>query len=1225
MRPGVFLPKIRHGLVPCLLATFLSVGSFAQTPQSTTRINTPVTDSDRISVPNSFPAWTRVASDAGAVDSSMPLNRILLLLEPSADQKTALKNYLDGLQNPDSKNFHQWLTPEQYAQKFGPSDADVKKIMDWLQSHGFTVSQVAAGRQWIEVSGTAAQVKTAFQTEIHKYHLNGKDYIANSSNVSLPRALSSVVRGVLSLNNFQKRPLISHSVLVSRGNNGKLQPVAGVIPGDSGKLAIDPNYTLTGANGTFHFLAPGDFQKIYNESPLLKDGNDGKGVSIAIVGRTDIQLSDVHSFRQIFGLSDNDPEIITNGTDPGFTGDEVEADLDLQWAGSAAPGAALKFVTSSSTASTDGVDLSAAYIVDHRVAPIMSTSYGQCEAFLGPSGNAFYSSLWQQAAAEGITAFVSSGDNGVAGCDPAAGFLPEHYGQMVSGLASTPYNVAVGGTEFNENGNDSTYWSASNAADQSSVVGYIPENTWNETCNPKTSKACTQYINYSSSGGPSNCSNVTQNGSVTNFTCNAGYPKPAWQTGPGVPNDGVRDLPDLALAAAGGHDGYLLCVEGTCQTTTVNGQTVLTNAMVVGGTSAASPSMAGILALVEQKNGQYQGQANYTFYQLAAAQQTANCDSSQMVDPTQTSQCVFNDVTSGNNSVPNLAGFNAGAGYDLTTGLGSVNAANLAANWNAGRKQITETILSASQRSAQHGQPINFNIKVQAPQASSDPTGEVALQAGSGGFATSVPLTNGSFNGPVSDLPAGKYLLTAQYGGDGMFSQSTSNPVPLNIMPEDSQIAVVPYSVNLVGQYLPTKGSITYGTAVALQVNVQGLSGQGLPTGTATVTADGKNVGTVTVTGGTAFVPLDPLLASSLSVGTHTFGVSYSGDTSFRPSNSPQAASVTVTQGFINLARINADLQTVATGVPVTFHISVVGPGTAVPSGTVQVFDNGSTISGMITLATNVPQGSVQAEFTYTFTTTGRHVIRLSYSGDANFQAVQPNTFRSSQFFMTVNSSAGAATVTQISQSNPALIVGGTDTFTVAVAPTQPGGPALTGTVTLVSQYNSIIAGPVALTNGTASVTIPWSKFLNVGTSELLAEYSGDTNYASSISSEILTTVNPATPTVSLAANASQVWPGATSELSVTVQPTLSGGPKLVLPFGEVQFYDSVNGGAPQPLGTVHFLTQGNGNFTTCLIPAQLPTGTNVITVQYLGGGNGEWGPATSNSVVVVVRAGAVN
>ncbi len=210
---------------------------------------------------------------------------------------------------------------------------------------------------------------------------------------------------------------------------------------------------FTSSTGAFHALAPGDFTRIYNTKPLLDSGIDGTGLSIAIVGRTDINLSDVQTFRQAFGLPPNDPFFIVNGTDAGVNGDEPEADLDVQWSGAVAPNAAIKLVSSSSPFATDGTDLSAAYIVDNVVAPIMSTSYGLCEAFLGNAGNTFYSSLYQQAAAEGITSFVSSGDNGPAGCDFASEG-PALFGPAVSGLASTPYNVAVGGTQFTENGAD---------------------------------------------------------------------------------------------------------------------------------------------------------------------------------------------------------------------------------------------------------------------------------------------------------------------------------------------------------------------------------------------------------------------------------------------------------------------------------------------------------------------------------------------------------------------------------------------------------------------------------------------------------------------------------------------------------------------------------------------------------------------------------------------------
>lgn len=495
------------------------------------------------------------------------------------------------------------------------------------------------------------------------------------------------------------------------------------------------------------------------------------------------------------------------------------------------------------------MDLSAAYIVDNRIAPILSTSYGLCEAFLGPAGNAFYDALWRQAAAEGITVFVSSSDNGAAGCDPTNGYKPAQYGLMVNGLVSTPYNVAVGGTEFNENGNDTAYWATENNQDLSSAFGYIPETAWNESCDPtQDSGKCgnNQYHLLAGGGGPSNCSNVTwtQAGGQTQVTCNSGYDKPSWQAGPNVPDDGVRDLPDVSLAAAAGHDGYFVCVEGYCQSTTVNGQTVLENAVVVGGTSASSPAMAGIVALAEQRYGAFQGLITYNFYQLAAAQQSVPCDASTLTNPLQRSSCVFNDITAGSNSVPGITGYDAAPGYDMATGLGSVNAANLVTGWPTAKKLETATTLKARTRKAQHGQSIILTGRVRLDRWVGMPSGDIVLEAGKHGYLSdAIPLLTGAFSAPVADLPGGKYELRAHYNGDAMFNDSDSNAAPMEITPEPSTVTVQPYNLNLVNFWVPTQGGVFYGTSLALAIQVQGLSGAGAATGTLTILADGNMLG----------------------------------------------------------------------------------------------------------------------------------------------------------------------------------------------------------------------------------------------------------------------------------------------------------------------------------------------------------------------------------------------
>jgi subtilase family serine protease len=540
--------------------------------------------------------------DAGAVSPGYRMERMLLTLLPDASQQEALDQLLDAQHNPESPSYHQWLTPEQYGEHFGVSEADAAQVVGWLQSHGMEVEEVTAGRRSIVFSGTAGQVESAFHTQIHTYKIGDEVHRANASDPEIPAAFAGVVGGVVSLHDFRSAPM----------HNGARLPI--------------PQFT----NGGSYYLAPADFATIYDLGPLYQQSINGSGQSVAIVARSNINLADVRQFRSSFGLPANDPQIIVNGGDPGTSnsGEETEADLDVEWSGAVARNAAIKFVVSKSTNSNDGTYLSAQYIVSHNLAPVMSMSFGLCEAALGSSGNNFINSLWQQAAAQGITVFVSAGDNGAAGCDSASASRATQ-GRGVNGLCSTPYSVCVGGTELNDASNPSLYWSRTNAAGtQSSAVSYIPEVAWNE----------------SRAGGL-----WATGGGVSSI-----YAKPFWQTGTGVPADGKRDVPDVSLTSAG-HDGYLIYQNG--------------GLYVVGGTSAAAPSFAGAMALVVQNSASRQGNANTSFYSLATKQRAGGA-------------AVFHDITNGNNSVPGQTGFNAVAGYDQATGLGSIDAYVLVSHWS---------------------------------------------------------------------------------------------------------------------------------------------------------------------------------------------------------------------------------------------------------------------------------------------------------------------------------------------------------------------------------------------------------------------------------------------------------------------------------------------------------------------------------------------------------------
>jgi pseudomonalisin len=590
----------------CALIGALLIAATAATAAAGPSAVPVIDDGDRMVLPGNVPPLARTELDLGRSDPNLPMERMILLLELRPAAGARLEQLLAEQQRPGSPLYHQWLTPEEFGAEFGLADDDVRLVTGWLEAHGFTVEEVAGGRGSINFSGTAAQVEEAFATEMHDYLVEGTIHHSNATEPSLPRALAGLVHGVVSLNSFPLRPLHTDVRAISA-----------------------PEYTFAG----LHFIGPADFATIYDLAATRSAGTNGNGQTIAIVARTDIMVADVQAFRSSFGLPANDPVLVHNGADPGDRGggDEFESILDTEWAGAVAPQATINLVVSASTRSSDGVGLSAQYVVSHNLAPIVSVSYGLCESRLGTSGQRFYNNLWAQAAAQGITALVASGDSGAAGCDAPSG--KRGFGLAVNGLCSTPFDVCVGGTKFNDTANPNAFWTAFNLpGTRASALSYIPEVAWNENATVPAGSDL-----WSSGGGASKV-----------------YAKPSWQSGPGVPADRKRDVPDVALSAAA-HDGYVIVHA--------------TNLYAIAGTSAAAPAFAGLMALVDQAKGSRQGNVNPILYQLAANQYGAGGPQ------------VFHDITAGNNSVPRLKGFACGPGYDEVTGLGSVDGAALIANW----------------------------------------------------------------------------------------------------------------------------------------------------------------------------------------------------------------------------------------------------------------------------------------------------------------------------------------------------------------------------------------------------------------------------------------------------------------------------------------------------------------------------------------------------------------
>ncbi len=712
--------------------------------------------SERVRVEHSVAPLVRVSEEIGRVEAEKSLERVVLILAPSSKQEAEAKQFVDDLHNRNSVHFQKWLTPEEYGARFGAKTEDVQKVRAWLEQSGLQVEKVAKSGGWLEFSGTAGQVEGAFQTELHYYRANGKKLLANATEISLPAEVAGIARGVLSLNGFGKQPP-RHLAggFAGRDANGQ-------------KLRLTANLTAAGASNTY-YVAPGDFAAIYNTRGLQSGGIDGAGVTIAVTAQSGIELTDVQMFRQIFGLKANDPNIVVSGPDPGVTAgtDAEEAMLDAEWAGAVAPGATVTIVVAGSTDTTSGVDLAAAYAIDNRIAPIVTYTFGSCEQALGTAGNAFYNNLWMQAAAEGITVVVATGDNGSAGCDnPNAGVAAKN-GLAVNGVAATPFNVAVGGTEFADSGSEATYWNANNAADYSSAIGYIPESVWNDGCDPSQTMSATNCVFASG-----NFSLLASGGGASSV-----YTKPPWQKGTGVPADGQRDLPDVALAASSNHDNAVYCVSFSGAACQVNEQGQVVGLTLVGGTSVAAPSMAGILALVEQKNGVYQGQVNYTLYKLA---QSNSCDSSKQTNPAAQNACVFYDVTAGSNAVPCaggsagcsatqagqngfMSGNAAGPGYDLATGLGSINATNLANDWKSATLAGSATSVESSSASFVHGTAVTISGTVAAAGGTGTPTGTVALVTDLfASPADSIAVNNGAFSASVQDLPGGQYNVVGR-------------------------------------------------------------------------------------------------------------------------------------------------------------------------------------------------------------------------------------------------------------------------------------------------------------------------------------------------------------------------------------------------------------------------------------------------------------------------------
>ncbi len=770
-------------LLPLATAVFVACQASGQVPDRLPR----VIDSAQVkTLAHHHPQWAVAANDAGTVPSNLRIENLTLVLARSNEQELAFQQLLQDQQNINSPEHHHWLRPDEIGERFGLSGNDIATVTTWLESQGLEVNWVSPSRLFIGFTGTAANLSRAFGTEFHYYNVNGKELVSVSSDPTIPASLAPAIRSIRGLFTIEERPF--HFAASEQSNA--------------------PDLTISSDGTTYHFLAPGDFATIYD----LPTDATGAGITIGIVAEARTNAADFSNFKSLTGSAFSNPtEVIPTafgGVDPGpaytappscgsscdLLDDQGEATLDVLRAGSVAPGASLLLVAASS--SSGGIGDDAQYLVQSNPAPaqVMTISFGNCELAAGQSGVDYWDALFQQAAGEGISVFVSSGDSGASGCDSAFTTPPSNPSpNSPNYICSSSYATCVGGTEFNDSSDPSIYWNSNDGTGLASALGYIPEGAWNE---PLTSSSAPEVA---ASGGGVSAYIVT----------------PGWQTGTGVPAArSGRYTPDVAFSASG-HDGYFACFAaggGSC----VSGSNG-TPFTVFSGTSAAAPGMAGVAALIDQQSGAAQGNLNPSLYNMAASTPLAFHQVS--VASSGVSNCATATASMCNNSIPSPTGVTGGqAGYQLgqnggyseVTGLGSLDVAQFIDGYtNTGSSKPAPTVTLFAQPTVTTAQSASVLITVTGTGGTA-PTGTVALYSGSYASAiTTLNVPGTDSNGvyiviPSGALALGTQILTAFYTSNSLDYSDASGSTTI-VVTTAKPVPTITW---------PTPAAIVYGTAL---------------------------------------------------------------------------------------------------------------------------------------------------------------------------------------------------------------------------------------------------------------------------------------------------------------------------------------------------------------------------------------------------------------------------
>lgn len=1041
--------------------------ALAQTPEVPPRIAGPViagpiVEQSRAPLRGNLSAMVQPQYDRGEAPGSSQLTHVRIVLTRSAEQQTALDRFEQQLQDKSSPNYHKWLTPQEFGRRFGPADSDIAAIVAWLQSHGLTVEPVAPGRTNIAFSGTVSEAEEAFGTAIHSYEFNGQQFYSNNANPSIPSALAPLVQGIAHLNTWSPRP---SSI---RANPGKMDPASKRLQplrsADDSRQS--PAFTSSGNN---LYLVPGDAATIYDTPNSALNSNynsatkyDGTGVTIGIGGTSLIKTGTVQNYRSNF-LGDTTAPTITNIDGVTYTGGSSEPYIDVELAGGLAPGATIHYYVANDLISPIQQALT------ENTVDIFTFTYNACERLTTTADNAAISKLWEQAAAQGVAVAVATGDSGSANCDDpisngqdtpnAAG------GLAVNGYASTPYNIAVGGTDFDQlDQSFSSYPTSGGSAKiyYRTALQYIPEATWNDSSQSSNSLAYNQPWGIGQSinpaniigggGGRSNCS--TNSTAVKLGSCTSGYSKPAWQRGAGVPADGVRDLPDISLMAGNGfhNAGWLVCDDSTnAGTGMVNDCSLQSdggfNFTSYGGTSTSAPAFAGILALVQQSTGGRLGQAATQLYNLYNGSHASQ---------------IFHDVTQSNNSVSCTkgsqncsqdkanyyfeTGYDAATGYDLATGLGSVDTAQLINYWNTATSGVTATVtVTPALPSITVNQSLSVSVTIAGSAGLLAPTGTVTVTSGSY-TSPSGTLSNGTytFTIPANALSVGTDTLTVAYSGDTNYASATGSavvtvtPPPTFTLSATNPAAIAPGAS--ATSNVTVHGSNGYAGAITLTCAF--TSAPAGATNLPTCSASGSSVSlSSAVTSATASVTVNTTAPTTANLLPQSDNPRW-----FRAAGGSAVLALLIflvpgrTQKWKNI--LGACVLVASIG------FAAVGCGSSSPSNGGSSGGNGGTGGGAITRTTPT---------------------------------------------------------VKVSPANSSIVLN--TPASVALTVTGSANTIPTGTITLAS--GSYASPATALTSGNATITIP-AGTLTAGQDILTASYSGDTNYNPATGKATLTVTKPA-------------------------------------------------------------------------------------------------------------------